>query len=200
MKRLLDIVVSLLGLVFFIPVFVVVGILIRINLGAPVLFVQERPGRDSKPFKMIKFRTMLDSRDKNGNLLADSERITKLGRFLRASSLDELPELWNVFKGDMSLVGPRPLAMAYLPYYTPDEFRRHDVRPGITGLAQVKGRNSLSWEEKFCLDLQYIDNYSIWLDLKILILTVYKVFRSDGIGQGEERPVNFHEVRTKKYR
>ena len=178
----------------------VVMLVVRVKLGSPVLFSQQRPGLNGKPFSMLKFRSMTMETDESGKLLPDHIRLTRLGRFLRATSLDELPGLINVLKGDMSLVGPRPLAMVYIPYYTPEEFRRHKMRPGITGLAQVKGRNNLSWEDKFKLDLEYVNNFSIWLDIKILFLTIYKVLRSEGIGQGEERPVNFHEVRTKKYR
>lgn len=199
-KRSFDIVVSAFALLLFSPVIIAVMILVRLCLGKPIFFVQVRPGRHAVPFKMIKFRTMLEAYDEKGNPLHDSERLTKLGKILRASSLDELPGLINVLKGDMSLVGPRPLATVYLPYYTPEEYRRHEIRPGITGWAQVNGRNNLSWEEKFKLDLEYVDKQSVWLDIKILFLTVYKVFRSDGIGQGDERPLNFHETRTQKYR
>lgn len=200
MKRLFDIVASLCGLVLLSPVIAIVAWQIRRKLGSPVLFRQMRPGKDGKPFEMIKFRTMRDDVDENGEPLSDSERLTPYGRFLRASSLDELPELWNVLKGEMSLVGPRPLSMLYLPYYTDEEFQRHDVRPGITGLAQVSGRNNLSWEERFKYDIKYTHEHSILLDLKIIFLTIYKVFKTEGIGQGEERPVNFHETRSKKYR
>ena len=160
--------------------------LIRYNVGKPVLFRQVRPGLSGKPFTMIKFRTMTDDRDPDGKLLPDSQRLSNFGRFLRATSLDELPELWNVLKGDMSLVGPRPLLMEYLPLYSPEQARRHEVRPGITGWAQVNGRNAISWEEKFALDVWYVDNKTLWLDLKILWLTVIKVFKRDGIAaQGE---------------
>ena len=199
-KRLFDIVASFFGLLILSPVIAIVAWQIRRKLGSPVLFRQVRPGKDGKPFEMIKFRTMRDALDEKGEPLPDSERLTPFGRFLRSSSLDELPELWNVLKGDMSLVGPRPLSMLYIPYYTEEEFQRHNVRPGITGLAQVSGRNNLSWEEKFKYDLQYTYEQSFYLDLKIIFLTVYKVFKTEGIGQGEERPVSFHETRTKKYR
>jgi len=160
--------------------------MVRIKLGAPVLFRQVRPGKDGLPFEMIKFRTMRDAFGADGRPLPDAERMTSFGQLLRASSLDELPELWNVIKGDMSLVGPRPLLMEYLPRYSPEQYRRHEVRPGITGWAQVNGRNALSWEEKFRLDVWYVDNQSIWLDLKILLLTVKKVLIRDGINAAGE--------------
>ncbi|MNG82704.1 putative sugar transferase EpsL [compost metagenome] len=159
---------------------------VRKKLGAPVLFRQQRPGRDGKPFEMVKFRTMRDAVDVHGNVLPDAQRMTPFGSFLRASSLDELPELWNVLKGEMSLVGPRPLLMEYLPLYSPEQYRRHEVRPGVTGWAQINGRNALSWEDKFKLDIWYVENRSFWLDLKILFLTVKKVVKKDGIsGAGE---------------
>ena len=161
-------------------------------MGQPALFRQTRPGRHGRPFEMIKFRTMLDANDANGNPLPDAERVTQFGRFLRSTSLDELPELWNVLKGDMSLVGPRPLLMEYLPVYSPEQARRHDVRPGITGWAQVNGRNAISWEEKFALDLWYVENRTIWVDLKILFKTVIKVFKREGIAAaGEETAAKF---------
>jgi len=186
MKRFFDLVASALGLVALAPVFVVVAFLIRRKLGSPVFFRQPRPGLSGKPFEMIKFRTMLDATDKHGNPLPDDQRMTPFGSFLRATSLDELPELWNVLKGDMSLVGPRPLLMEYLPLYSKEQFRRHEVRPGVTGWAQVNGRNAISWEDKFKLDVWYVDNQSFWLDLKILFLTVKKVLVRDGIsGEGE---------------
>ena len=181
MKRLFDIFASLFGLLILSPVIAVVAYKVHKNLGSPVLFRQVRPGKDGKPFEMIKFRTMRDAIDKNGNPLPDSERITAFGNFLRSTSLDELPELWNVLKGEMSLVGPRPLLMEYLPLYNKEQAKRHDVRPGVTGWAQVNGRNAISWEEKFKLDVWYVDNQSFWLDIKILILTVKKVFIRDGI-------------------
>jgi len=183
MKRLLDIAVSLLGLLVLAPVFVVVACVVRRKLGAPVFFRQTRPGRDGKPFQMVKFRTMLDATDKDGNPLPDDQRMTRFGSFLRSTSLDELPELWNVLKGDMSLVGPRPLLMEYLPLYSPEQYRRHEVRPGITGWAQVNGRNALSWEDRFRLDVWYVDNRSMVLDIKILFLTVKKVLVRDGISE-----------------
>jgi lipopolysaccharide/colanic/teichoic acid biosynthesis glycosyltransferase len=169
----------------------VVAVLVRIKLGSPVLFRQTRPGRNGQPFQMIKFRTMRDAIGSDGCSLPDVERLTKLGRLLRSSSLDELPELWNVLKGEMSLVGPRPLLMEYLPLYSPEQALRHKVRPGVTGWAQVNGRNAISWEEKFALDVWYVDNRSLWLDLKIIWLTIRKVVKRDGIdgagGVGQEK-------------
>lgn len=185
-KRVFDIVVSAAALLFLLPVIAVVAFLIHVRLGSPVLFLQLRPGKDGQPFQMVKFRTMLDATDDHGHPLPDSERMTSFGQFLRASSMDELPELWNVLKGDMSLVGPRPLLTEYLPLYSKEQYRRHGVRPGITGWAQVNGRNAISWEDKFKLDVWYVDNRSFWLDLKILFLTVKKVLVRDGIsGEGE---------------
>ena len=185
-KRLFDIIASASGLIFLSPVFLILIYLIRKNLGEPVFFTQERPGKDGKPFKMIKFRSMRDAVDKDGNPLPDSERLTPFGKKLRATSLDELPELWNVLKGERSLVGPRPLLMSYLPLYNEFQNRRHEMRPGVTGWAQVNGRNALSWDEKFAHDIWYIDHYSFWLDMKILFLTVKKVFIKEGISaEGE---------------
>ncbi len=185
-KRLFDIIASASGLIFLSPVFLILIYLIRKNLGEPVFFTQERPGKDGKPFKMIKFRSMRDAVDNDGNPLPDSERLTPFGKKLRATSLDELPELWNVLKGEMSLVGPRPLLMSYLPLYNEFQNRRHEMRPGVTGWAQVNGRNALSWDEKFAHDIWYIDHYSFWLDMKILFLTVKKVFIKEGISaEGE---------------
>lgn len=185
-KRIFDVVASAIGLLFLLPIILVVAILVRRKLGSPVLFRQTRPGLHGKPFEMIKFRTMLDATDKDGNPLPDNQRMTPFGSFLRATSLDELPELWNVLKGDMSLVGPRPLLMEYLPLYSKEQYRRHELRPGVTGWAQVNGRNSLSWEDKFKLDVWYVDNQSFWLDLKILFLTVKKVVVRDGISADGE--------------
>jgi len=186
LKRLFDIFASALGLVLLSPVIAIVAWQIRRKLGSLVLFRQIRPGLNGKPFEMIKFRTMRDAVDAEGNPLPDSERMTPFGNFLRSSSLDELPELWNVLKGDMSLVGPRPLLMEYLPLYSPEQYRRHEVRPGVSGWAQVNGRNALSWEEKFKLDVWYVDNRSFWLDLKVIFLTVKKVVVRDGINaEGE---------------
>lgn len=185
-KRLFDFIASTIGLLLLLPIIVIVAWQIRRKLGSPVLFRQVRPGLNGKPFEMIKFRTMLDALDAEGNPLPDSERMTPFGRFLRSCSLDELPELWNVLKGDMSLVGPRPLLMEYLPLYTPEQYRRHEVRPGVSGWAQVNGRNALSWEEKFRLDVWYVDNRSFWFDLKIIFLTLKKVVVRDGINaEGE---------------
>ena len=185
-KRVLDILGAAIGLTVFSPILIVISVMIRREMGSPVLFRQTRPGRDGQPFRMIKFRTMHDAFDAQGNALPDGERLTKLGRFLRSSSLDELPELWNVLKGDMSLVGPRPLLMEYLPLYSPEQARRHEVRPGVTGWAQVNGRNAISWDEKFELDVWYVDNRSLWLDLKIIWLTIRKVVKRDGISAAGE--------------
>ena len=181
MKRLVDVLVSATGLIVLSPIIFLVGVMIWWKIGRPILFTQTRPGLHSAPFKMVKFRTMLNSRDKSGEILADAERLTSLGRFLRAASLDELPELWNVLKGEMSLVGPRPLLMEYLPRYSAEQARRHNVKPGITGWAQVNGRNALSWDEKFALDIWYVDHHSFWLDMKILFRTLAKVFAREGI-------------------
>lgn len=186
MKRLIDLSAAFFGLILLSPIIIVLILLIRRKLGSPVFFTQVRPGLHGKPFKMIKFRTMTDARDADGELLPDRIRLTAFGRFLRSTSLDELPELWNVLKGDMSLVGPRPLLMEYLTRYNPEQSRRHEARPGITGWAQINGRNAISWEAKFKLDVWYVDNQSFWLDLKILLLTVKKVFVREGISaEGE---------------
>lgn len=186
MKRTLDIVLAFLALALLCIPILVLTLVVRKKLGAPAFFRQIRPGLNGRPFKMLKFRTMTDARDLNGQLLPDADRLTDFGRFLRATSLDELPELWNVLKGDMSLVGPRPLLMEYLPLYTPEQARRHDVRPGITGWAQINGRNALSWDEKFKLDVWYVDHQSIWLDIKILCLTIRKVVVREGISAAGE--------------
>lgn len=180
-KRLMDIFVALSAMVLFCIPFLILILIIYIKIGAPVVFSQMRPGQYARPFLMVKFRTMTDARDSSGQLLPDADRLTDFGRFLRSSSLDELPELWNVLKGDMSLVGPRPLLMAYLPLYSAEQSFRHNVRPGITGWAQVNGRNNLSWEERFKLDVWYVRNYSMLLDIKILWMTVRKVLLRDGI-------------------
>lgn len=182
-KRSIDIVGSLIGLIILSPIFLIVAILVRTKLGSPIFFVQPRPGKNGKVFKMIKFRTMLDSKNKFGELLSDEQRLTPFGKKLRSTSLDELPELINVLKGDMSLVGPRPLLVEYLPLYSKHQARRHEVRPGITGWAQVNGRNSIDWKTKFNLDVEYVDNYNFFMDMKILILTVLKVVKKDGISQ-----------------
>lgn len=185
-KRAFDTVAAGCALLVLAPVIGFVAWQISRKMGSPVFFRQVRPGLNGKPFEMIKFRTMKDAIDASGNPLPDSERLTPFGQFLRSSSLDELPELWNVLKGDMSLVGPRPLLMEYLPLYSPEQARRHEVRPGVTGWAQVNGRNTLSWEDKFKLDVWYVDNRSLWLDIKVLFLTVKKVLVRDGISaEGE---------------
>ena len=186
MKRLVDILVSFFGIVLLTPIFLLVAFLIRKNLGSPVIFSQIRSGIDGKPFKMYKFRSMKNAIDTSGNPLPDAERLTPFGQKLRSTSLDELPELWNVLKGDMSLVGPRPLLMEYLPLYDKEQYRRHNVRPGITGWAQINGRNAISWEDKFKLDVWYVDNQSLKLDLKILLLTIKKVFIKEGISSSGE--------------
>ncbi len=180
-KRLFDLVITALGMVIALPVMGVIALLIYLKDGAPVLFKQARPGRGGKIFTLYKFRTMRNDVDKHGNPLPDAERLTPWGRFLRSTSLDELPELFNVLRGEMSLVGPRPLLVEYLPRYTPEQARRHEVLPGITGWAQINGRNALTWEEKFRLDVWYVDHWSLWLDVKILALTVWKVLRREGI-------------------
>ncbi|MFS1882130.1 sugar transferase [Vibrio splendidus] len=181
MKRVFDVLASLCLLLILSPLIIMVAQKIRHNLGAPIFFRQVRPGLNGETFEMVKFRSMKDAVDANGNLLPDNERMTPFGDKLRSSSLDELPGLWNVFKGDMSLVGPRPLLVQYLPLYNKEQARRHDVRPGITGWAQINGRNAISWEEKFELDVWYVDNRSLWLDIKVLFLTVKKVFVKEGI-------------------
>ena len=186
LKRVLDIVIASVALVLLSPLYFYVAYRVRKNLGSPVLFRQVRPGLHGKPFEMIKFRTMTDERDAEGNLLPNEQRLPKFGKMLRATSLDEMPELWNVIKGDMSIVGPRPLLMDYLPLYNKEQARRHNVRPGMTGYAQVNGRNSISWEEKFKLDTWYVENQSIWLDFKIMFQTVRKVLVKEGINQSEE--------------
>ena len=184
-KRLLDIVISATALILLSPFMLIIYLLVRINLGGPAFFLQERVGKDNKIFKMIKFRTMKNSTDKDGNLLSDNERLTKFGRFLRSFSIDELPELINILKGDMSLVGPRALLVQYLEHYNSEQIRRHEVLPGLTGWAQINGRNSITWCEKFKLDVWYVDNWSLWLDIKIFFLTFWKVFKREGINQSE---------------
>ena len=186
MKRLLDLIASVSFFVVLITPFLVLVLAVRFKLGSPVFFRQTRAGLHGKPFNMVKFRTMTDARGPDGQLLPDAERLTPFGRFLRASSLDELPELWNVLKGDMSLVGPRPLLMEYLPLYSPEQARRHEARPGITGWAQVNGRNALGWADKFRLDVWYVNNRTLWLDIKILWLTVRKVLVREGISAAGE--------------
>ncbi len=185
-KRGLDILGAGIGLIILSPVLIVTSIMVRRKMGSPVLFRQTRPGRHGRPFEMIKFRTMREAIYADGRLLPDAERLGNLGRFLRSSSLDELPELWNVLKGEMSLVGPRPLLVEYLTLYSDEQARRHEVHPGITGWAQVNGRNAISWEEKFALDVWYVDNRSIWLDLKIIMLTIHKALKREGVSaEGE---------------
>lgn len=188
-KRVFDCIVALFAGLFLLPVMLVLYLLIAVKMGRPVFFTQVRPGLDGKAFKMIKFRTMTDTRDENGQLLPDEDRLPAFGKMLRATSLDELPELWNVFKGEMSLVGPRPLLMEYLPLYNDRQKIRHQVRPGITGWAQINGRNAVSWEEKFELDAWYVQNQSLWLDIKILFLTVIKVLKRADISQEGEATI-----------
>lgn len=185
-KRILDIIIASIALVLLFPIYLYVAYKVRKNLGSPVIFRQVRPGLHGKPFEMIKFRTMTDERDAEGNLLPNEQRLLKFGKMLRATSLDEMPELWNVIKGDMSIVGPRPLLMDYLPLYNEEQAKRHNVRPGMTGYAQVNGRNAISWEKKFELDTWYVENQSIWLDFKIMFQTVKKVLVKEGINQSEE--------------
>lgn len=185
LKRIFDLTWIILSLPALLPVIVFVALLVRLKFGSPIFFCQVRPGLNSIPFKLLKFRTMTDERDSDGELLPDDVRLTRFGKFLRSTSLDELPGLWCVLKGDMSLVGPRPLLMQYLDRYTPEQARRHEVRPGITGWAQVNGRNAISWEDKFKLDVWYVDNQSIWLDIKILLLTVYKVIKRSDISAND---------------
>ena len=185
-KRVLDILGAGVGLLILSPVIVMVALIMRWQMGAPVFFRQTRTGLAGQPFQIIKFRTMVDTRDAQGDPLPDSERLTKLGRFLRSNSLDELPALWNVLKGDMSLVGPRPLLMEYLPLYSAEQARRHEVRPGITGWAQINGRNAISWDEKFAFDIWYVEKHNLWLDLKIICMTFVKVVKRDGISAAGE--------------
>jgi len=182
-KRLFDLTAAVTSVILLTPIFVLIGFFIRIRIGSPVLFKQIRPGFHGRPFTIYKFRTMTGERDEDGNLLPDEKRLTRLGRFLRKSSMDELPELFNVIKGDMSIVGPRPLLMQYLDRYTSEQARRHEVKPGITGWAQVNGRNAIGWEDKFKLDVWYVDNWSAWLDVKIVLMTVWQVLKREGISQ-----------------
>lgn len=194
-KRILDFILSLIAIIILSPVFLIVAILVKIKLGSPVIFKQERPGKDEKIFTLYKFRTMTDKKDENGNLLPDSERLTKFGKTLRSTSLDELPELFNILKGDMAIVGPRPLLVKYLPYYTKEERHRHDVRPGLTGLAQVSGRNLLKWDQKLEKDIKYVNNYSFMYDIKILKETLRKVIKREDIVSSEVINVNGYVIR-----
>ncbi len=194
-KRFVDFILSLLALMVLLPLLLLLTVLGAVLMKGNPFFFQERPGKDENIFKLIKFRTMTNEKDKDGKLLPDKERLIPYGRVLRSTSLDELPELINILKGDMSLVGPRPLAVSYLPYYTEEERKRHSVRPGLTGLAQVNGRNNISWEQKFAYDLEYVSKITLWKDIQIVFLTIKKVLIRDGIGQGEERPVSLRVER-----
>ncbi len=199
LKRIFDVIVSVVALILLLPVFFVVMILVRIKLGSPIFFRQVRPGKDGKPFEMIKFRTMLNAYDEYGKPLPNDLRMTSFGKKLRSTSLDELPELWNVLKGDMSLVGPRPLLVEYIELYSSEQARRHEMRPGVTGWAQVNGRNSISWDEKFKLDVWYVDNQSFLLDIRILFMTVFNVFRREGIThKGDVAMPKFTGTKTTK--
>ena len=200
-KRILDFILSLIALIVLSPVLLVVAILVRIKLGSPIIFKQQRPGKDEKIFTLYKFRTMTDKKDENGNLLPDSERLTKFGKVLRSTSLDELPELVNILKGDMSIVGPRPLSIQYLPYYNEKERHRHDILPGLTGLAQINGRNTLQWEERFKYDLEYVNNVSFKSDVKIILLTIKRVFKREDIVVRENgNIIDFDTYRKKRKR
>ncbi len=193
-KRALDIIISLCGIIILSPVYLILWILVRVKLGNPALFTQDRPGKNEKVFKLYKFRTMTDERDEKGELLPDEIRLTGFGKILRSTSMDELPELFNILKGDMSLIGPRPLLVRYLPYYTEEERHRHDVRPGLTGLAQVNGRNALGWEDRFSYDLQYVEHCSFLMDMKVLGMTVGKVLKRSGTLSGAEQTVPDFDV------
>jgi sugar transferase EpsL len=195
-RRFFDLALTLPAVCILLPVFIFIAFLVRLNLGSPVLFSQQRPGLGGKPFRMYKFRTMTDARGASGELLPDDLRLTRFGRFLRSTSLDELPELINVLKGDMSLVGPRPLLMQYLERYTPDQARRHEAKPGITGWAQVNGRNAITWEEKFSLDVWYVDHQSFWLDIKIIFMTIWKIFKREGINQAGQATMEEFKGKT----
>lgn len=197
MKRFLDFTTAIMAILFLSPIILLLGLLNRIFLGKPIFFSQQRPGLNGKPFRLLKFRTMKDAVDHEGHPLSDAERLTRYGRFLRSTSMDELPGLWNVVKGEMSLVGPRPLLMEYLPLYTKEQARRHDVRPGITGWAQVNGRNAISWDEKFAADIWYVDNQSLVLDFKILLMTISKVLIKDGISADGEATMPKFKGRNK---
>lgn len=199
LKRLFDIVFSLIALIILSPVLLIIALLVRVNLGSPAIFKQERPGLNEEIFILYKFRTMTDERDENGDLLPETKRLTKFGKFLRSTSLDELPELYNILKGDMSFVGPRPLSVLYLPYYNEKERIRHCVRPGLTGLAQINGRNIISWEERFSYDIEYVKNISFKLDILILLKTVIKVLRREDIAiRGTTEIIDFHIYRQRQ--
>jgi sugar transferase EpsL len=200
-KRLFDIIVSLTLIILLAPLILFIALLIWVTMGRPILFRQRRVGYKGQVFTIYKFRTMTEERDEHGNLLPDEQRLTRFGRFLRETSLDELPELFNVLKGDMSVVGPRPLLVEYLPYYTPEERKRHNMRPGITGWAQVNGRNAITWDQKLALDVWYVDNWSLWLDFKIILMTIIKVIKREGIStDGYATAPRLDEVRGKSIR
>ncbi|HIZ82383.1 MAG TPA: sugar transferase [Candidatus Mediterraneibacter pullistercoris] len=190
-KRILDFIISLCAGIILSPVFLMVAVLVRVKLGSPVIFKQERPGRDEKIFRLYKFRSMTDEKDENGQLLPDEVRLNHFGKILRSTSLDELPELWNIIKGDMSIIGPRPLLVSYLPLYNSRQKRRHEVRPGLTGLAQANGRNAISWEERFELDVSYVENISFLMDLSIFCKTIYSVIKREGISSGTSETMEF---------
>ena len=196
-KRTLDLALTFLALVVLSPVLLGVALLVRLKLGSPVLFRQQRPGLNGRPFRIYKFRTMAEETDAEGHLLSDAERLTKFGRFLRSTSLDELPELFNVLRGEMSIVGPRPLLVQYLERYSPEQARRHEARPGMTGWAQINGRNAITWERKFELDVWYVDHVSFWLDLKIMILSMWKILKREGINQTGQATVEYFEGNVK---
>jgi len=195
-RRLFDLLLTVPAVILLLPLMTILALCVRMLLGSPVLFCQERPGFRGKPFRLYKFRTMTDARGASGELLPDDLRLTRFGRFLRSTSLDELPELINVLKGDMSLVGPRPLLMQYLERYTPDQARRHEAKPGITGWAQVNGRNAITWEEKFSLDVWYVDHQSFWLDIKIIFMTIWKIFKREGINQAGQATMEEFKGKT----
>ncbi len=198
-KRMLDFILSLIALIVLSPLMIIIGILVRIKLGRPVIFKQKRPGKNEKIFTLYKFKTMTDEKDEQGNLLADEKRLTKFGKFLRSTSLDELPELWNILKGEMAIVGPRPLLVEYLPLYNEEQKHRHDIKPGLTGLAQISGRNAIQWEEKFKEDIEYVNNITFIQDTKIILKTFIKVFKKDGINQeGNATIRKFEGVKKEK--
>lgn len=198
-KRILDFLISLIAIIILSPIYLIVAILVRFKLGSPVIFKQKRPGKDGKIFTLYKFRTMSDKKDENGNLLPDKDRLTKFGKVLRSTSLDELPELVNILKGEMSLIGPRPLAVSYLPYYNEKEKHRHDVRPGLTGLAQINGRNNLNWEDRFAYDIEYVSNITFINDVKIFFKTFIKVFKKEDISvRGTGKTIDFDEYRKQQ--